>query len=153
MMDTKQQQTLKQWQWYSDKVILALCEEVGLRPSEIARLRYCDLYEDGKPAKRMVMRPELGQVRGRKDNVVRLSKKLQRALAQLYNEPILFSNRGFCIPVITDRPIARALSQDHVGRIVRRMCNDKVTQTQLGAAMEQMIEDDDPIINEALNAE
>ena len=152
MSKKQEQQKLSQWRWYRNKVISLLCE-AGLKPSQVVMLSYCELYEDGKPAKKMVMRPELGQVRGRKDNVVRLSKKLQRALAQLYSEPILFASQGFCIPVITDRPIARALTQEHIGRIVRRMYNDKMTQTQIGAAMEQMIEDDDPVINEALNAQ
>ena len=153
MMDTKQQQTLKQWQWYRDKVILALCEEVGLRPSEIARLRYCDLYCNNEPASKLLVLTWPGLVECK---VVQLSEKLQRNLAKMYSEPIPLEARRFSHkPVITDRPIptGMALTLQHISRIARQGHNDKMTQTQLGAAMEQMIEDDDPIINEALNGE
>jgi len=151
MSKKQEQQKLSQWRWYRNEVISLLCE-AGLKPSQIVRLRYCELYEDGKPVGLLRLRPEIGHISGKKDNLVRLSKKLQRNLAQMYSEPLLFESRGFSIPVITDRPIARALTHQHVSRIVRKSHNNRVCQTQLGAAFEQMIENEDPIINEALNA-
>jgi len=152
MSKRQEQQKLAKWRWYRNKAISLLCEDSGLRPSQVVRLRYCELYQDGKPVGLLRLRPEIGHISGKKDNLVRLSKKLQRNLAQMYSEPLLFESRGFSIPVITDRPIARALTHQHVSRIVRQSHNDRVCQTQFGAAMENMIEDGDPIINEALNA-
>ena len=119
MSKKQEQQKLSQWRWYRNKVI-GLLKEAGFKPSQIIMLRYCELYKDGKPVRSLQLRPEVGYVGGKKDNVVRLSKRLRDALERLYREPLLFEGGGFCIPVITDRPIARVLTREHVGRITRQ---------------------------------
>jgi len=111
---------LTEWRRRRNEVIGLLRTEVGLKPWQIVMLRYSELYKDGKPARSLLLRPEIGRVAGKKDNVIRLSKKLRDALGRLYSEPLLFE-RGYCIPAITDRPIARALTRQQVGRIARRI--------------------------------
>ena len=120
-MDERQKRKLTEWRKIRNVVILLLKKEAGFKPSQIIMLRYSELYKDGKPASSLRIRPEIGRVGGRKGNVIRLSKRMRDALGRLYSEPLLFEGGGFCIPVITNRPIARALTYEHVGRIVRRM--------------------------------